>query len=112
MKLRILLVFVTIAFAAVANLEGAANPYTKTDPALPEEVMTPAAFVDAWQILSFSMGVANNAQIGPGQQRDGLRLKPPSVEEACGIIDRILQMLPAGPGDRRALRPRDATNQR
>ena len=58
MKMRILLVSVAIAFAAVANVHATFDTYIKTVPAVDGEVSTPAAWVNAWGIFSFSMGVA------------------------------------------------------
>lgn len=66
MKPKTLLVITVIAFAAVANVNAAGfNIYLKTDPALPGEVTTPAAWVDAWEVFSFSAGVSTPVQLGP-----------------------------------------------
>jgi type VI secretion system secreted protein Hcp len=66
MKPRILLIVVVLGFAAVTNVKAAINVYITTDPAIPGEVATPAAFLNAWEILSFSIGVSNPASVGPG----------------------------------------------
>jgi type VI secretion system secreted protein Hcp len=64
MKLRILFVSVAIAFAAVADVHGSFDTYIKTtNPTLDGEVSTPAAWVNAWGILSFSAGVSNPTSI-------------------------------------------------
>jgi type VI secretion system Hcp family effector len=66
MKSKTLFVCLVLAFAAITNAKAALNIYIKTDPALPGEVTTPVAWVDAWEVLSFSIGVSNPAQVGPG----------------------------------------------
>jgi type VI secretion system secreted protein Hcp len=66
MKPKTLFLFLALAFAAVTNATAAFNIYIKTDPALPGEVTTPVAYVDAWEVFAFSIGVSNPAQVGPG----------------------------------------------
>lgn len=61
MKLKSLCVIAVLVFSAAVNVQAAFNIYIKTDPALPGEVTTPAAWVDAWQIQ-----VANSASVHPG----------------------------------------------
>ncbi len=66
MKLKTLLIVVGLAFAAVTNAKAAFNMYIKTDPEIPGEVATPAAWLNAWDVLSFSIGVSNPATVGSG----------------------------------------------
>jgi type VI secretion system secreted protein Hcp len=71
MKLRILLVSAAIAYAAIADVKGAFDTYIKTVPALDGEVSSPAAWVNAWGILSFSIGVSNPVTINNGGLQSG-----------------------------------------
>jgi type VI secretion system secreted protein Hcp len=75
MKLKILLVFAAIALAATTNVNGALDIYVWTEsPFLAGEVTTaPSGGVcpvrcgpGAWQLFSFSWGVANPLQHGVG----------------------------------------------
>jgi hypothetical protein len=62
MKRKTLFLLLVLAFAAVTNAKASLNLYIKTDPALPGEVATPVAWVDAWEVLSFSIGVSTPVQ--------------------------------------------------
>jgi type VI secretion system secreted protein Hcp len=75
MKQKILLVYAAIAFATVANVNGALDIYVWTEnPSLPGEVTAPPAGgvcpvrcgPGSWQLFSFSWGVSNSVQISPG----------------------------------------------
>jgi type VI secretion system secreted protein Hcp len=78
MKLKTLLVVVVVAFVAVSHVNAGFNIYIKTDPALPGEVTTPVAWANAWEVFSFSIGVSNPAQLGPG---GGLNTGTPSFSD-------------------------------
>jgi type VI secretion system secreted protein Hcp len=65
MKPKTLFLLLVLAFAAITNAKASLNLYIKTDPALPGEVTTPAAYVDAWEVLSFSIGMSNPVQVAP-----------------------------------------------
>ena len=71
MKPKILFLLLALAFAAVTNAKAAFDIYIKTDPAIPGEVTTPVAWVDAWEVFAFSIGVSNPVQVGPGGLTSG-----------------------------------------
>ena len=71
MRLKFVFICALVAFAAVSNVDAAFNIYIKTVPALPGEVTTPAAWVDAWEVFSFSAGVSNPVSVGAGGTTTG-----------------------------------------
>ena len=86
MKQKILFVFALSAIATLSNATAGFNIYLKTDPAIPGEVATPAAFVDAWEVFSFSAGVSTPVQVGQG----GLTAGNPSFSDLAFLkrLDR------------------------
>ena len=109
MKLKNLLVFAVIAFAAVANVNGGYDIYVWTEtPFLAGEVtVAPSGGVcpihcgpGAWQLFSFSWGVSHPVQVGggpPGQPSfSDLSLLKKLDSASVGALLKVAQGSPFG----------------